>query len=475
MNSVFSSKVCVAATVVLIVAYLMVSIGTPICFDDCLTYIPLMGHRISDYPALLTHMFRPWFVPVVFSLFGHFTALAEFKIIIAQTILSVACWVFLAYVVSGFFPDRWLQRLSYFLVLSCMFARGYYHLNQYLLSDSLSLSVVVLLIATALWGAQNVHILTAIGVARSGVLFIILAALSAAAIGARDANMEVVLAIPFLVLVASDRSRAAWAFSALLFASVAGMVYLHAPFARKRHLFNAENILVGTILPDSQARDFFLRHGMPASVGKLSEAFGQIDLNDGTAAIMARRRQMFEATDGAKAFLPDVDDIYVRYLLTHPSFIAEDVSAYSQDMFSGPLQIPVLGMRSKITRAASADSFPVTVPRSIRAAPMDSGLISLLATLLTPVCVAGWFATRSRSAAAGLILTALGASNAVLSFMGDVWSTNELIRHALIGSLIMKVGLALCLISGVEVLAWWAAMRFGREREVAVSGSIDGQ
>ena len=49
-----------------------------------------------------------------------------------------------------------------------------------------------------------------------------------------------------------------------------------------------------------------------------------------------------------------------------------------------------------------------------------------------------------------LFLVAMGVTNAILGFFGDVWERSEMERHAFIGSMILRLGLILCLLRLIE-------------------------
>ena len=49
-----------------------------------------------------------------------------------------------------------------------------------------------------------------------------------------------------------------------------------------------------------------------------------------------------------------------------------------------------------------------------------------------------------------LLLAATGVVNAILGFFGDVWERSEMERHAFIGSMVLRLGLILCLLRLIE-------------------------
>jgi hypothetical protein len=59
-----------------------------------------------------------------------------------------------------------------------------------------------------------------------------------------------------------------------------------------------------------------------------------------------------------------------------------------------------------------------------------------------------------------LFLAVAGAANAILGFFGDVWVKNEMERHALVGSVVLRIALTLCVLRLMEE----ARRRLLRER-----------
>src|SRR5208283_3022064 len=98
----------------------------------------------GEFFHTLYTMFRPWAVPTFFSLFGAFEISSAARIVLSQTYIAFLSWLLFAYACQGMFATRALKFVGFVLVSSLMFGQGYYHFNQFLLSDSLAMSSVLM-------------------------------------------------------------------------------------------------------------------------------------------------------------------------------------------------------------------------------------------------------------------------------------------------------------------------------------------
>ena len=136
---------------------------TPICFDDCKDYVALMGDSIlsGSYWQILMRPHRPVSIPIIYSLFGSPTPEVALNVVRFQIILSFLAWTTFSLSVASL-ADGPVARGVIFVVTSTgMFARGYYHFNQYLLSDSIALSSLLLWFAILVRGQNCVAWLAA--------------------------------------------------------------------------------------------------------------------------------------------------------------------------------------------------------------------------------------------------------------------------------------------------------------------------
>ena len=121
--------------VVAFFVYELSSIGSPVCFSDCFEYIELMQASGPEFFHTMLTMFRPWAVPTFFSMFGAFEISSAARIVLSQTYIAFLSWLLFAYACQGMFATRAMKFVGFVAVSSLMFGQGYYHFNQFLLSE----------------------------------------------------------------------------------------------------------------------------------------------------------------------------------------------------------------------------------------------------------------------------------------------------------------------------------------------------
>jgi hypothetical protein len=425
--------------------YQVVSIGSPLCFDDCAWYTPLMGLSWPNYYHMLLAMSRSWTVPVFFSLFGSYSLTSAKVIVMAQTYIQFFAWILFAASLRRFFHGRMVGRIALVLVGSLMFSQGYYHTNQFLLSDSLALSSVLLQWAACLtgrgylqWARQQRH-------ARSCIALYVLALalLTAIAMGTRDAN--IMLALAGIVFVVLDTRAGLLTIRPLVILIVlVGLTTAgEALQAQHRHVImnDAGNLLAGFVLPDSEARRYFVDHGMPQALADLGPGLRKQEFgNARPTEILAQRDRI---TPAAAAYLGQFDRVYGQYLLSHLDWVASTAFANRNLIF----EQEYISSDSAGTAPPVAPEKPMTViiGPSIHVAltdllPFEFWVVIFCLCLAGTVALAGW-----RRAGLPVLLGALGVANALGGFFADLWEPNEMARHAFIGSIVLRIGIMLAL------------------------------
>lgn len=90
---------------------------------------------------------RPPVVPALYHLLGsNFAA-----IVLVQSLLAAACWTALAFAVTSLLHARWLRPSAILIVLAFSFAPEVLWWERELLSESVSLSLFALLLASCCW------------------------------------------------------------------------------------------------------------------------------------------------------------------------------------------------------------------------------------------------------------------------------------------------------------------------------------
>ena len=197
--------------VVAFFVYELSSIGSPACFGDCFEYIALMQESGPEFFHTMLTMFRPWAVPTFFSLFGAFEISSAARIVLAQTYIAFLSWLLFAYACQGMFATRALKFVGFVLLSSLMFGQGYYHFNQFLLSDSLAMSSVLMQYALVFLFPRFANFCEKVDHGRTyivlylAVIFIV----TAFEMATRDANIMLGLSGVAFLLFANRNARSA--------------------------------------------------------------------------------------------------------------------------------------------------------------------------------------------------------------------------------------------------------------------------
>jgi hypothetical protein len=239
--------------------------------------------------------------------------------------------------------------------------------------------------------------------------------------------------------------------------------------ARLRHPVNAKNILAGAVFANEDMRSFFSRHGMPASFDAAAadakpQSLDAVDIDQ----INEVKAKMASAEPGSEEtkFLGGVGGVYAMYFLTHPAYVTGNVARHWRLIFTQTLDLEAtidhgafakLGAQ-KFVRPGETTPFIAGASTRLSAAdyiPPIVGAALLALCALPPLIRPGeiW-------SFVPLLLAATGVVNAILGFFGDVWERSEMERHAFIGSMVLRLGLILCLLRLIEeARRRWAAER----------------
>lgn len=441
----------IALLIVNAIVYLQLSIGSPVCPYDCDSYIELMGRgSLREYLDTAAHMFRSWFVPAFFSLFGKYTLANALTIVLAQTLLLHASWLVFAKAISGLF-DGWLARVAFVLVCLSMYAQQYYILNHYLLSDSVAM-------ATALWFLSTAVAFDRVA-ARIGTwaAVALLVATALFATGARDASMAVVV-IGGAYVVAAHRRALALRHVAVALVALALVVGNQAKHARTRHTVNTGNLLVGFVVPTPPVRDFFLARGLPPDLVERGRSFVR---QPWCTADLERMQAYRAALEGVSyRDLRRASRTWMLWLATNPGYVLaqayRDIDCILGQSFGRSAPFHYLWKSTADTSTRPPDGrFPAIQQGTRRLAPSDFvGVRTRFWTTLAAAAVLAASLRRRRRphVMATLLLVAVGLSNAIAAYFSDLWEPSEMLRHAMLGSILFNVGFLACIVSTIALL-----------------------
>lgn len=452
----------------LLFLYLLASLGTPICFDDCRGYIRLMGKDWPDYFPTLMDSFRPWFILVFFSLFGPYSIQSATRIVLAQSFIAFLAWLSFAHATSRLLHVPAVRAFGFLVMALLMFGQGYYSFNQYLLSDSLGLSsllfqwsLILQFPRFAAWARRT---------GRRGIVvylyLIAIALVSAFEMATRDTNIMMALAGWAFLLWRSltgvfrdDREVRTLLYKVSV--AVAVIAIGQVKCAGLRHHENAQNIMAGAVIPNEEMRDYFIRHGMPERLQKLSEnaapqPLGSVDYHE----VERIRGLVAQASVDPRCneFLQKTDRLYLGFLLTHPAYVVSNTWRYWRMIFAFSF------VRDRHATATGeirpGDRVPFVFGETLALSPADYfppqvGVVLFAACFFLP-----WL-RRDQSSWLPLFLSLLGAGNALVGFFGDVWEPSEMGRHAAIGGVTLRIGLTLCALMLLDAAAQRVAFPLG--------------
>ena len=452
----------VGAMLPVVALFFFLSIQEPICVGDCSSYTLLMGLPPwkGAYWDALQHATRGWTIPVFFSAFGTYGSASAQLIVVAQAMLLLAATgVFAATVASRFAPRRrWCIGLTIATMLA--FQQGYLLFSSFILSDAVSWALVLFLLAATFAGDR---LLQRFGYFQFLALYLTLGWM---AIGARDANQQLLLIFATCVLV-MHRGHLTWKQIAGLVAGVLLVCALQAHAARDRYRINLENVLVGRILPDPEARSFFLRHGMPPAYADLGKSLLMQPLNAVNNAAVLEGREKFDRI--GFLYLNVAPRTYVLWLLGHPVQVAhilfEDRAlVFGTDFLWLEASHSQLAIDThRLQTGNEQDDRPDTRALALRqklliVRPSFVERIPLWLRLACLLLLPAWGAWRNfRTFFEGvggfaLMMAVAGMLNACSGFLADCWEVSEMERHAGIGNMLFNAGILILLVWSVQEL-----------------------
>lgn len=436
------------------VYYVNQSNGTPICFDDCVSYIVLMGRpSLSDFASTWMSMWRSWFVPAVYSLFGGYDLSTAASIVMVQAVTLHAAWLAFSIAVASLLKGV-LARVATIALMLSVYAQQYYVYNHFLISDSLALAALLFFLAISI--RFDVFSRGRLG-AWPGVVVLLCAALCAS--GARDANILVV-ALGGMFVLAWHRAAMGPLHRVVLLVGFVGILANQSAHAAKRHPINMEHILAGFVLPNAEVREFFARRGVPTKEIDLASLVPQ----DWCSATVAGVWANMQLAKIPAEELEKASSIYGRWLLSHMGYLLTQ-SFRDRECILGQsfARSPPLAFGKERTTEIA---FP-KVGSQVTAVQHGAKVIALqdhLSTdvklgttlgLLVLMLVARLQQLKDILGASAFVLAA-GLLNAVSGYFGDLWEPNEMMRHAFVGSILFGVGFLMILIGFVGLLDTWA-------------------
>ena len=288
---------------------------------DSIDYIFPAETYAWNNPGLWTHT-KPWGTAIFYKLIGT----SPLTIDLIQTLLSTFAWLSLAWIFSRIARDRRLRIASFAFILGFSLSPPIQMWNHIIQSESLSLSLMVLIIAVWLsllekWQWKS---------------FILLTLLFAWWIGTRESNLYLSLLIAaILILVGAfyKKQRFYWLFAILLILFSYKNMQISKTLTMPRWYYPLTNIVLNRILPDEEFLGFFEETGMPVSPELLSLSGGFA--HSGDFAIFNSA-----ALNDVESWLYEKGKmVYLHFLIAHPIYTLTSPWENSKKMLT-PDNIP---------------------------------------------------------------------------------------------------------------------------------------
>jgi hypothetical protein len=366
-------------------------------------------------------------VPLAYRLAGGAVAPA----LVLQLVLACFAWSVLALVVMRAVRTAWLKPVAVGLVLAFSLSREITQWDRIALSDSISLSLVALLVAALILYAERPGWLSLAALLVLGLLWAF----------ARTPNgYELLFVVPVLAVTAvarpTRRAPDGVAMAGLLAVFVLSTASTNAGLRWEAPFYN---VMDRRILPDATAVSYFAERGMPVTTAlrRQTNRLGQA-ANEAYYRAELRPVRTWVLAHGQEA--------YVTFLLTHPGEALLDPAAQLADLLSenGPIRRYAPGAWEPLNGALSAWLFP------------DGGAFGVLVAGVLGVGAAamalvGW----RRRLLVPALLVAAAVPFAILIYHGDA---GEVPRHELIPDAQVRLGLWLLLLLSIDVIAVGAAV-----------------
>lgn len=271
------------------------------------------------------HGLRPPVVPFLYSLVNG--SQNTHNIILLQTIVSFASWLFLASMTSYYLKD-YLTKVFAFYLIALIPLNAFMHLsNLIILSESLSFSFLAVFLGAYLWYFHRRSILS--------VILLAIVALILAFTRDTDAYRVLLLSLPILFLIFHQfRKNAQGVMRHVILLIIFLMIFVgsnvsssniqcrdcRSPHMNARWFMPTMNNLFQRILPFEDRVQFYVDHGLPVTPELMAMKYLWASSNDWQAAFdpkLAAQRE-WNYLHGRQT--------YMKFLITHPTYML--TSAY---------------------------------------------------------------------------------------------------------------------------------------------------
>jgi hypothetical protein len=271
---------------------------------DSWSYLYGAGLSLTD-PAFFSER-RPWAILLIFKLLGSSEAAIE----IFQLSLSTFAWLFLAWTFIRTIKKWWGILIGFTLILGYSLTPSVQIWNHAVLSESTSISFMILLLATFI----------SLSLRWSWRSFLLASLVAILWMSIREANTYICLlgALVLIILGLSRKNlRVYWLLSLIILGTFAINYQLSAAYGLPRWALPLAEVITHRILPEREYLEFFSENGMPVST-ELMAFSGKNANSQNYAIINSNKFRKF-----SKWLFSEGKNVYVKFLLAHPLYTIE--------------------------------------------------------------------------------------------------------------------------------------------------------
>jgi len=295
--------------------------GPALVWSDTTSYAVVAGHPVWSTGFWAGQ--RPPLVPLVLKMVDSTSAFAAL-----QSMVAVAAWGLLAFTVGRLVPAGWRRVAAAWVVLAFATSTPIVLWNRSVLSESLSLSILAVLVASVMAAARRITWPRVAVVALAAVAFAT----------TRDAQVWTVALLGVIVAIVAlvrarhvrrspDGAGGSWrrigvlALSLLVGAGVTGWIVVHTGRSEQ----NLEDVLYVRVFPFPARVAWFAAHGMPEARWIDEVASVTVPPSPGAAKVVGSEQlvgprfatlEQWMVTRGENA--------YLLWLVTHPLYVVTE-------------------------------------------------------------------------------------------------------------------------------------------------------
>jgi hypothetical protein len=409
-------------------------VGGPLVWQDTLSYQASAAHSLTSKE--LWAGARAPVTPLLWKLTGTLTSF-----VVVQTVVSILAWSALAVVVALLARRGWPRLVTGGLVLGFATITPIVQWDRSVLSESISLSLLALLFATAiLWAVRRTW--------RRTVALLVVALVFAAT---RDTHIWVIA-----LLALALGAYACWCATgrrvrsnpraavpvAQMAAGLAVVVVLTGWSSASAHRTQANIVDVYSvrIFPYVDRIDWFADHGMPDAAGVRALAHGAKGI-DGNAPVVGIDTSAPEFAALGRWLQDHGTATYVEWLVTHPGYVLGEPLRRPERTFNNA--------GGHLSYYAAPDRTDVSLANRLLYPPWWVVLLEAVAAVGGAVWLRRWRLPEWQITA---LLAAIGLAHMLIAWHGDGMETT---RHAAIGN--VQVRLAALVVLGMLLPRWESA------------------